>query len=68
MRSEGNARKVENRQLVSPVLVQFLLCSPVLVMDFLAKSSLTLLEHTPYSTDLAPADCYVFPVLKSALY
>jgi hypothetical protein len=40
----------------------------VLVKDFLAKSNLTLLEHPPFSPNLAPADFYMFPVLKSALY
>jgi hypothetical protein len=38
----------------------------VLVKDFLAKNDATTLEHTPYLPDLAPADFYLFPQLKSA--
>jgi len=37
------------------------------VKGFLAKNNVTTMEHTPYSTDLAPADFYLFPPLKSAL-
>jgi transposase len=33
----------------------------VLVKDFLAKNSVTTLEHPPYSPELAPADIYPFP-------
>jgi hypothetical protein len=39
----------------------------VLVKDYLAKNKVTTLEHIPYSSDLAPDDCYLFPRLKSAL-
>jgi hypothetical protein len=39
----------------------------VLVMDILAKSNVTTLEHPPYTSDLAAADLYLFPRLKSAL-
>jgi len=39
----------------------------VLVKEFLAKINVTLLEHPPYSSDLAPADFYPFSGLKSAL-
>ena len=39
----------------------------VLVKDFLAKNNVTTLEYTPYSPDLAAADFYLFPRLKSAL-
>ena len=39
----------------------------VLVKDFLAKSSVTTLDHPPYSHNLAAADFYLFPLLKSAL-
>jgi len=38
-----------------------------LVKGFLAKNNVTTLEHTPYSSYLAPADFYLFPPLKSAL-
>jgi hypothetical protein len=39
----------------------------VLVRDFLAKNKVTTLEHPPSSTDLAAADLYLFPRLKSVL-
>jgi len=38
-----------------------------LVKDFLAKSGVTTLEHPPYSPDLAAADFYLYPRLKSTL-
>jgi len=37
------------------------------VKDFLAKNSVTTLEHPPYSFDQASADFYLFPQLKTAL-
>jgi len=55
---------MENQQLVSP---SWQLYWSVLVKDFLTKNDVTTLEHTPYSPDLAPADFYLFPELKSAL-
>jgi len=39
----------------------------VFVKDFLVKNNVTTLDHPPYSPDLAPADLYPFPRLKSAL-
>jgi len=39
----------------------------VLVKDFLAKNNVTTLELPPYSPDLAPADFYLSPQLKSSL-
>jgi hypothetical protein len=39
----------------------------VLVKYFSAKSNVTTLAYTPYSSDLAQADFYLFPQLKSAL-
>jgi histone-lysine N-methyltransferase SETMAR len=33
----------------------------------LAKNNVKTLEHLPYSPDLAPADFYLFPSLKSTL-
>jgi len=38
-----------------------------LVKDFLAQNNVTTLQHPPYSPDLALADLYLFPRLKSAL-
>ncbi|GFV60152.1 putative mariner transposase [Trichonephila clavipes] len=37
------------------------------VKRFLAKHSIPVLEHPPYSPDLAPCDFYLFPKVKSAL-
>ena len=39
----------------------------VLVKDSLAKNNVKTLEHPPYSPDLAPADFYLFPRVKSAM-
>ena len=39
----------------------------VLVKGFLAKNNVTSLEHNPYSPNMAPADFYLVPPLKSAL-
>jgi hypothetical protein len=38
-----------------------------LVKDFLAKNDLTTVRHPTYTPDLAAADLYMFPQLKSAL-
>ena len=35
--------------------------------EFLAKHSITVLPHTPYSPDLAPCDFFLFPKLKRPL-
>ena len=37
------------------------------VADFLAGKSVQMLEHPPYSLDLAPADFWFFPRVKIAL-
>ncbi|KAL1454506.1 hypothetical protein WDU94_010745 [Cyamophila willieti] len=37
------------------------------VKTFLAKYNIPVLEHPPYSPDLAPCDFYLFPKIKSAL-
>lgn len=39
----------------------------LLVRNYLAKHSVTALEHPPYSPDLAPADFFLFPRLKTSL-
>jgi transposase len=41
--------------------------SSFLVRDFLAKQATTVLPQPPYSPDLAPADFFLFPKLKSTL-
>ena len=38
----------------------------VLVKDFLANNYVTTLNQPPHSSDLAPADFYLFPRLKRA--
>jgi hypothetical protein len=37
------------------------------VCDFLARKGITVLDHTPYSPDLAPADFWLFPKVKLAM-
>ena len=37
------------------------------VKSFLAKHGIPVLEHPPYSPDLAPCDFFLFPKVKSAL-
>jgi histone-lysine N-methyltransferase SETMAR len=37
------------------------------VQAFLAKKSIQVLPHPPYSPDLAPADFFLFPELKREL-
>jgi transposase len=39
----------------------------LLIRDFLAKLETTVLPQPPYSTDLAPADFFLFQKLKSTL-
>jgi len=38
-----------------------------LVRNFLAKNKMTVVPQPPYSPDLAPADFFLFPKLKSTL-
>ena len=37
------------------------------VKEFLANKNITVLEHPPYSPDLAPCNFYLFPKIKSVL-
>jgi hypothetical protein len=37
------------------------------VREFLAKRSIPIVPHPPYSPDLAPCDFFLFPRLKSTL-
>jgi len=39
----------------------------VLAKPFFAENNVTALDHFPYPPDLAPADFYLFPLLKSGL-
>jgi transposase len=38
-----------------------------LIREFLAKNETTVVPQPPYSPDLAPADFFLFPKLKSTL-
>ena len=38
-----------------------------IVEQFLAQRKVTVLDHLPYSPDLAPADYFLFPKVKSHL-
>jgi len=38
-----------------------------IVKQFLAQRKVTVLDHPPYSQDLAPADYFLFPKVKSRL-
>jgi transposase len=37
------------------------------VKEFLAKKNVTVVEHAPYSPDLAPSDFFLFPRIKIML-
>jgi hypothetical protein len=39
-----------------------------LAKDFLTKNNVTKLVHPPYSAELASAEVYLLPAMKSALY
>jgi transposase len=39
----------------------------LLIHEFLAKNETTIMPQPPYSPDLAPADFFLFPTLKSTL-
>ena len=41
--------------------------SAILVRQFLAQHGVLVIDHPPYSPDLAPADFFLFPRLKNAL-
>jgi transposase len=57
---------MENQQLVSPVNDNSSAHWSVLVKNFLAKNNVTTLEP-PHPPDLASADYYLFPRMKSPL-
>jgi len=39
----------------------------LLICSYLAKHHTSVVPHTPYSPDLAPADYFLFPKLKTTL-
>jgi hypothetical protein len=49
------------------ILQHVALAHDALVWDFLAKKSILKLDHPPYSLDLTPCDCWLFPKLKTVL-
>jgi len=42
--------------------------SALIVREFLVRNSITMLEHPPYSPDLAPCDFFLFPKCKLVLW
>jgi hypothetical protein len=67
MRSEGNAPKKRATNWWFLLHDNAAAHRLVLVKDFLTKNKVTTLEHLPFSTDVAAADFYLLPRLKSAL-
>ena len=45
----------------APAYASLLICS------YLAKHQISVLPHPPYSSDLAPADFFLFPKFKTTL-
>ena len=41
--------------------------STICVCQFLAQKMVTVLDHPPYCSDLAPVDVFLFPRLKAAI-
>jgi hypothetical protein len=67
MRSEGNVPKYGGKNSWFLRHDNVPAHRSVLVKDFLAKNNVTTLEHLTFSPDLASADFYPFPPLKSTL-
>jgi transposase len=67
MRSDGNAPKNGEPTVGFSFTTMLKQNGRVLVKDFLAKNSMMILGHPPYSPDLIPANFYLFACLKSAL-
>jgi len=73
---KGVMERLLNRiQRVRPGMCEsgdwFLLHTPfhnaTIIKQFLAQRKVTVLDHPPYSSDLAPADYFLFPKVKSHL-
>jgi len=67
MRSDGSAPKNGEPTVGFSFTTMLKQNGRVLVKDFLAKNSMMILGHPPYSPDLIPANVYLFGRLKSAL-
>jgi len=52
---------------VAAKFVPRLLTDALLIREFLTKHEATVVPQPPYSPDLAPADFFLFPQLKSSL-
>jgi len=52
---------------VAAKFVPHLLTDALLIHEFLTKHEATIVPQPPYSPDLAPADVFLFPKLKSSL-
>ena len=52
---------------VAAKLVPRLMTDALLIREFLTKHEATIVPQPPYSSDLAPADFFLFPKLKSSL-
>jgi len=52
---------------VAAKFVPRLLTDALLICEFLTKHEATVVPQPPYSPDLAPADLFLFPKLKSSL-
>ena len=40
----------------------------ILITDYLSKMGIKTVPHPPYSPDLAPCDCWLFPKLRGCCY
>jgi len=60
------AKKLKMR-LVAAKFVPRLLRDALFIREFLTKHEATIVPQPPYSPDLAPADFFLFPKLKSTL-
>jgi hypothetical protein len=54
------------RELHETVFSTATVLSPLTVQEFLAKSRMTHVHYTPFSTDWAPYDVFIFTELKFA--
>jgi transposase len=52
---------------VATKFVPYLMRDALLIREFLTKYETTVVPQPPYSPDLAPADFFLFPQLKSSL-
>ena len=58
---------IGTRRQVDPSSRQRACSTSLVVREFLARSSITVTEHPPYSPDLAPCDFFLYPKCKMVL-